>query len=366
MSDETLPGDYRAEDIVVLRHAEAVRRRPAMYVGSLDSRGLHFLLGEVLEEFVEQGARRLAVELLPGGVRIRADGTALSLPPEALERVFTQVGCARSPWRHLYFVATCALAARLLLEVQRGGRCWRAEFSRGKVTHPALDAGPAEQPRAELTFWPDPDIFGKATFSAPWVRQRLREQAFLTSGLLASLQDTSDPEPERFHAQDGVIDFVRRINRHHSPLHTILHDRDTSGTTTLEVALQWTDFPGEDVRCYANAGSLHRAGTHVTGLRAALTRFFRARWPAGRDVPTGEALRVGLTAVVAVNLEDPLFAGQMKTRLNNPELEGMTDSLVTRCLENFQRSCPAEYNTLLDYLAERASRRPPDPKTGQP
>jgi DNA gyrase subunit B len=398
---EPVGDEYGPDNIEVLPGLEPIRLRPAMYVGDTGLSGLVLLVSELLDcavgEFRAGLGERVQVDLLAnGGYRISDDGRPLSLEvdpqrgrsPLELELSYQLAAGLRSAQQRTYSapglhgIGLCtanALAERLDLEVRRDGKLWRQECSRGALVGSLQEVGTAETTGVTITFWPDPLIFTKErVIPTDWFEQRLRELAFLHSGLTLYLVNHRDGPARRisFHSANGPADFVRHINHAHKPAHaTVIPCRARQDGMEVEAALQWTTDTEERCRCYANAYFTTHGGTHVTALRHAVTRcvgdYLRGRGLVqdAQAAPTGEDCRSGLTAVVAVSLQEPIFSGARRERLHNPEVEGLVRNAVSAGLMEFFRAHPEDAEAIatrvlaacaarLDDLQNELIRRP--------
>jgi DNA gyrase subunit B len=337
---------YTAQNIQILTGIEHIRRRPGMFIGDTGSRGLHYLVFEAVgcgvDEFRAGFGRRIDVELLhENGCRVRDEGRGLLVAIDAereessLEVLFTTFGPGHHQSTH---VLLNALSARLEVEVQRDGKLWRQEYQRGEATTDLLAIHETPSTGTTIAFWPDPYIFkGNLRFDFDTIAGRLRELAFLNPGLTCSLTDQREtpPRSETCHFPEGVINFVRFLNRAEQPVHSEVISCPAEDGQEWEVAFQWTDSPDERLRSYVNSDFTRLGGTHVSGLRYAVTRtlleYARNNGLAGeRECPTGEDCHRGLTGVVALQVAEPQFSGATKERLNNPEAEGFVRATVGR------------------------------------
>ncbi len=379
--------EYGADAIQVLEGLEAVRRRPGMYIGSTDGRGLHHLVWEVVDNSIDEAmaghARYIEVRIQPdGSLRNIDDGRGIPVGVhkqtgrDALEVVHTVLhaggkfgggGYKVSGGLHGVGVSVVnALSSWLRVETARDGKVWTQEYERGKPTGPVRLIGPSRGRRGtDTVFLPDPQVFETAEFSFEAVAQRLRESAYLTKGVHIRLVDEREtPWRERsFHFEGGIASFVRHLNREKETLSQrpiAIERRD--GTTTIEVALQYNDGYAETVLAFANNIHTVDGGTHVTGFRAALTSSLNdwARRQGiikdSRDNLSGDDVREGLTAVISVKLTEPQFEGQTKAKLGNAEVKGQVQAAVSEGLGQFLDENPGDGRRIIEksMTAQRA------------
>ncbi|MCS7207605.1 MAG: DNA topoisomerase (ATP-hydrolyzing) subunit B [Dehalococcoidia bacterium] len=361
--------EYTAESIQVLEGLEAVRRRPGMYIGSTDQRGLHHLVYEIVDNAVDEAlagyCNRILVTL--GGddsVRVEDNGRGIPVEPHpvtgksALETVMTTLHAGAKFGNGTYKVAgglhgvgasvVNFLSERFQVEVRRNGRLYRQEYQRGRPITPVQDIGPAEGTGTTVTFLPDSTIFAKRDYDFDTLAQRFREVAYLVPGLEITLADQRTGEEKTFYFEGGVASMVAHYNRTRQPLHPVLAFSRTVEGVQVDCALQYTDEVNEAIFTFANCIPTPEGGSHLTGLRSALTRaindYARKQKLLKDDQPNlqGEDVREGLTAVLAVRLPNPQFEGQTKTKLGNPEVKGIVDSVVGEALTIYLEDHPAD------------------------
>jgi DNA gyrase subunit B len=359
--------DYTAASIQVLEGLEAVRRRPGMYIGSTDVRGLHHLVWEVVDNSIDEAmagfARTIRVTVQADGmVEVIDDGRGVpvgkhSTGKDALEVVHTVLhaggkfgggGYKVSGGLHGVGVSVVnALSSWLRVESARDGAVWAQEYVRGKPKGPVAKIGPQGDRRGTRTiFQADPEMFETTDYSFDTISQRLRESAYLTKGVWITLIDERVDRERSFYFEGGLQSFVRHLNRNKEVLHARpIYVERKEGTTSVEVALQYNDSYTETVLAFANNINTVDGGTHVTGFRAALTSSLND-WARKAGVLkesdgnlSGDDVREGLTAVISVKLTDPQFEGQTKAKLGNAEVKGqvqtaVTDSLIQHLEEN--------------------------------
>jgi DNA gyrase subunit B len=370
---------YGADSIQVLEGLDAVRRRPGMYIGSTDVRGLHHLVWEVVDNSIDEAmaghATTIEVTLLAdGGVRNEDDGRGVPVGKQkqtgkdALEVVHTVLhaggkfgggGYKVSGGLHGVGVSVVnALSERLRVESVRDGKVWCQEYVRGAPTGAVAAIGPARDRRGtSTTFHPDPQVFETVSLSFDTIAQRLRESAYLTKGVHIRLVDERvDPVREKaFYFEGGLTSFVRHLNKGKDVLNLqpmAIERRD--GPTQIEVAIQYNDSFSETVLAFANNINTVDGGTHVTGFRAALTTSLN-EWARRQNVIkdskgslSGDDVREGLTAVVSVKLTEPQFEGQTKAKLGNAEVKGQVQAAVGEGISRYLDEHPAEARRIID------------------
>jgi DNA gyrase subunit B len=364
-------GDYGASSIQVLEGLEAVRKRPGMYIGSTDERGLHHLVYEVVDNSVDEAmaghATRIVVRInKDNSITVSDDGRGVpvgkhSTGKDALEVVHTVLhaggkfgggGYKVSGGLHGVGVSVVnALSIKLRVESARDGFVWSQEYERGVPRTKVIKGNPAASRRGTTTtFLPDPEMFSTTEYSFETLANRLRESAYLNKGLWMTLIDDRADREATFYFQGGIVSFVRHLNRkrkvtHHRPVYI----EGMEGTTSVEVAFQYqSDSWSETLLAFANNINTIDGGTHVTGFRAALTsslnEWGRKNGAMKDNDPnlTGEDVREGLTAVISVKLVDPQFEGQTKAKLGTAEIKGIVQTAVNKGLTQFLEENPAD------------------------
>ncbi len=373
------PGAYTADSIQVLEGLDAVRRRPGMYIGSTDGRGLHHLVWEVVDNSIDEAmaghATSIEVTILAdGSIRSTDDGRGVPVGrqkqtgKDALEVVHTVLhaggkfgggGYKVSGGLHGVGVSVVnALSESLTVESVRDGKVWTQSYVRGKPTGPVTAIGSAQgRSGTTTTFKPDPEVFETIEFSFDLIAQRLRESAYLTKGVFIRLVDerVSPPREKAFHFEGGLVSFVRHLNKGKDVLNVkpiAVERRD--GPTQIEVAIQYNDSFSETVLAFANNINTVDGGTHVTGFRAALTTSLND-WARRQGVIketksnlSGDDVREGLTAVVSVKLTDPQFEGQTKAKLGNADIKGQVQAAVGEGISQFLDENPADGRRIID------------------
>ena len=367
---------YTAASIQVLEGLDAVRRRPGMYIGSTDVRGLHHLVWEVVDNSIDEAmaghARHIEVMIKPDStVIVTDDGRGVpvgrhSTGKDAMEVVHTMLhaggkfgggGYKVSGGLHGVGVSVVnALSEWLRVESARDGAVWAQEYVRGKPTTPVRKLGPQNGRRGTTTqFRADPQMFESTDYSFDTISQRLRESAYLTKGVWIRLVDERADRERTFYFEGGLVSFVRHLNRNKEPLHARpIYVERKEGSTSVEVALQYNDTYTENVLAFANNINTVDGGTHVTGFRAALTSSLndwarRAGMLRESDANlSGDDVREGLTAVISVKLLDPQFEGLTKAKLGNAEVKGQVQGAVADSLGQYLDENPADGRRIIE------------------
>ncbi|NNF09766.1 MAG: DNA topoisomerase (ATP-hydrolyzing) subunit B [Acidimicrobiia bacterium] len=379
---------YSASDITILEGLEAVRKRPAMYIGSTGPKGLHHLIWEVVDNAVDEAmagfATMIDVTLLAdGGVRVRDNGRGIPVDKHkkskesALTTVLTTLHAGGKFEAGAYTVSgglhgvgvsvVNALSTTLDAVVVRDGFQWTQSYERGKPTGPVKKGKAAKRTGTTITFWADSEIFAETTdYSYATVASRLKEMAFLNKGLEIRLSDERDDEHEDtvFKYSGGLVDFIKYLNGARDPLHGRIFDAESVGDESeLELAMQWTTGYTETVLTFANNINTHEGGTHEEGLRRALTRavndFAKAKNLIKEKDPalTGEDIREGLTAVLSVKVRQPQFEGQTKTKLGNTEIRSFVEVALNKAIPEWLERNPGEGRKIVDKCLTAARAR---------
>ena len=370
---------YTAESIQVLEGLEAVRRRPGMYIGSTDARGLHHLVWEVVDNSIDEAmaghATRIEVHLQrDGSVLARDDGRGVPVGmqkqtgKDALEVVHTVLhaggkfgggGYKVSGGLHGVGVSVVnALSEWLRVESAREGKVWGQDYERGAPTAPVRMIGPSQGRTGTTThFKPDAEVFETLDFSFDMIAQRMRESAYLNKGIWITLHDERvEPTREKsFYFEGGLVSFVRHLNKGKDVLHARpVYVERKDGPTAIEVALQYNDSFTETVLAFANNINTVDGGTHVTGFRAALTSSLNdwaRRQGLIRDSSgnlSGDDVREGLTAVISVKMVDPQFEGQTKAKLGNAEVKGQVQGALAEGIMQYLDENPGDGRKIID------------------
>jgi len=370
---------YDASQIQVLEGLEAVRRRPSMYIGSTDILGLHHLVYEVVDNSIDEAmagyCSEIQVVIHPDGSVLVIDngrGIPVDMHPQfnrsALEIVMTVLHAGGKFDHESYSVSgglhgvgvsvVNALSQWMEVEVRRNGRIYWQRYERGNVASDVKVMGESEHTGTAVSFKPDPSIFEIVDLNFDTLSARLRELAFLNSGLKISIKDEAAGKENVFQYAGGIVSFVEYLNKNKEVLHSppIYFTRSKNGTQ-VEVALQYNNSYNENIFSYANNINTREGGTHLMGFRAALTKtvneYARANKLLKNDAKLGgEDLREGLVAIISVRLPDPQFEGQTKTRLGNSSIRGLIESMVTEGLAEYFEENPLAATTIVEKAAE--------------
>jgi len=361
--------DYDATHIQVLEGLEAVRKRHSMYIGSVDTRGLHHLVYEVVDNSIDEAlagfCKNIDVSInADGSVTVVDDGRGIPVgnhpkyKKSALEVVLTVLHAGGKFDKSNYKVSgglhgvgvsvVNALSEWMEVEVKRDGKLYYQRYERGAPTSDVTVIGDSKGTGTKSTFMPDSKIFETTEFNYGTLITRLRELAFLNRNIRISITDSREEELEQdvFEYEGGIISFVEHLNQSRTALHKapIYFEREKEGTI-VEIAMQYTDSYGEYVYSFANNINTHEGGTHLIGFKTALTRVAndyikKNNVVKGDEKLTGEDIREGLAAIISVKLTEPQFEGQTKTKLGNSELKGIVDSMVSEGLSEYMEENP--------------------------
>lgn len=381
--------EYSGNNITVLEGLEAVRVRPAMYIGSTDTRGLHHLVWEVVDNSVDEAMAKycdtITVEILPGdGIRVTDNGRGIpidihqGMQKGTLEVVLTELHAGGKFDSGSYKVSaglhgvgvTCvnALSVKLIADVRREGRHVRQEFCRGVALSPQVELEPVspEEHGTVIEFYPDPEIFTELEYHYDTLASRCRELAFLNRGLTIVIRDlrTEEGRSDEFCYPGGVASFVEYVDQTRKSLfEKPIYIFNDAGKYPLEVALLYNDSYQENFYSFVNNVNTYDGGTHVTGFKAALTRvitkFAGETLSKGKkDVTiTGDDIREGLTAVIAIKISQPQFEGQTKRKLGNSDAKGLVEQVVNDKLDQFFQENPAFIRAIVDKVYNAAVAR---------
>ena len=376
--------DYDGSNIQHLKGVEGIRKRPAMYIGGTDAAGLHHLVYEVVDNSIDEAVNGHATEVkvqinVDESVSISDDGRGIPVGKTedgrpGVEVVLTEIHAGGKFDRDSGYktgtgglhgvgiTAVNAVSSWLTAEVSRDGHVWVMDFEKGHPTSELRQLGRSDKSGTKLTFLADPDIFPDTNFSFDTLTRRLQELAFLTPGIRITLQDDRVERTETFHYEEGLIEFVKYLNRTQTPiLNDVIRVGGEIENTQVEVALQYNDGFTENVRPFANNIFNVDGGTHLSGFRSALTRSLNTYAKKNnlfKDIsPSGEDFREGLTAVISVRVPDPQFEAQTKVKLVNAEVEGIVQSVVGEGLLKYLEENPAASKKLIAKAINAAEAR---------
>jgi DNA gyrase subunit B len=381
-------GEYGAGQIQVLEGLEAVRKRPAMYIGSTDSRGLHHLVYEVVDNAIDEALAGYCDSITvtiheDDSVSVADDGRGVPVDTHengrsALEVILTVLHAGGKFDKESYQVSgglhgvgvsvVNALSAKLDVEVRRDGAVWTQRFEAGEPTgelERERDLGDGEDTGTEIRFWPDDAVFGTTQFAASTLANRLRELAFLNPGIEIELFDERDGSRDRFRYDGGIREFVVYLNESRTALHEdVIYFDAESEAVQVEVAIQATDELQGSIHAFANNINTREGGTHLTGFKTALTRVMNdyagrhdLLGPIDGENLTGNDIREGLTAVISIKHPDPQFEGQTKTKLGNSEVRGIVEGAVHEHLGTYLEEHPDTAKAIISRAVEAARAR---------
>jgi len=364
---QAAPTSYDAKDIQVLAGLSAVRKRPAMYIGSTDIKGLHHLVYEAVDNSIDEALAGFCSKIdvtikKDGSVTVSDNGRGIpvdihpKLNMSAVEVVMTKLHAGGKFDNKIYKVSgglhgvgisvTNALSKVLIVQVKRNGKLYEQKYERGKAASPLNIVGEVDSKETGTTinFLPDNEIFPVTEFSFDILSSRLRELAFLNKGIRVTLEDERDGKKHEFHYDGGIISFVEYLNNNKNPLHKTIYAMKEKNGIQFEYALQYNDGYQENVFSFANNINTHEGGTHLVGFKTALTRVMNNYVEKSKIKEmklTSEDVREGLTAVISIKIPEPQFEGQTKTKLGNSEIKGLVDSIVNDSLGSFLEENPS-------------------------
>lgn len=378
-------GNYNAEQIHVLEGLEAVRKRPAMYIGSTSSRGLHHLVYEVVDNSIDEALagycsdikviihKDNSITVVDNGRGIPVDMMKKEKKP-AVEVIMTVLHAGGKFGDGGYKVSgglhgvgvTCvnALSEHMEVEVRRGGKCYGIEFKQGKTSKKLYEKGDCDVTGATVHFKPDATIFTETEYSYDTLRLRIRELAFLNKGITISLTDErAEDKSETFHFAGGIIEYVEFMDKDKDKINPKpIYLEGEKNAVIVEVAMQYCDTYSENIFTYVNNINTEEGGTHLSGFRKALTRTINAyarktnMLKENEDALSGDDVREGLTAVLSLKVQNPQFESQTKIKLGNSEVMPIVDNLVGDTLAEFMEENPQVAKKLVEkaIIAARA------------
>ena len=382
---KVVSNEYTAEDIRVLEGLEGVRMRPAMYIGSTGPGGLRHLVCEVVDNSIDEAIAGFCTEInitihVDNSLTVVDNGRGIPVDVErktgmpAAEVVMTRLHAGGkfdtssykfSAGLHGVGVSVVnGLSEWLELEIRRNGHVYRQSYEKGLPKTPIEKVGVTDKTGTTIKFRPDPEIFETIDFSYDALSQRFRELAFLNRGILITVQDERQGKKNQFQFEGGIVSFVEYLNKNRAALHRPpLQFEVKNQNMECDIAMQWTDAYQEAVFSFANTVNTQEGGSHLSGLKAALTRTINSYASANnlikdlRSGIEGEDIREGLTAVVSVKVPNPQFEGQTKTKLGNPEVKGFVETLVNQKFARFLEENPGTARKIVFKVIDAARAR---------
>ncbi len=387
--------NYSASNIQVLEGLEAVRKRPAMYIGDISEKGLHHLINETVDNSIDEAmagyCQNIEVTINEdNSITVEDDGRGIpvdmheKLHKSALEVVMTVLHAGGKFDKGSYKVSgglhgvgvSCvnALSTHMKSQVFRNGKIYQQEYEKGKPLYPVKVVGETDKTGTRQQFWPDPEIFTTTVFQWSIVARRMRELAYLNAGIKITLSDLRpDPETgkthtEVFHAKDGLKEFVRYVDRHRQHLFDdVIYLKTEKQNIPIEVAVMYNTDYTENIHSYVNNINTIEGGTHLQGFRAALTRTLKTYADNDPQISkqlekakieiAGEDFREGLTAVISIKVAEPQFEGQTKTKLGNSEVSGAVQQAVGEALTDYLEEHPNEAKMICNKVILAATAR---------
>ena len=365
--------EYDADSIVALKGLEAVRKRPGMYIGSTDSRGLHHMVYEVVDNGIDEVMAGFATEVdvtinEDGSITVVDDGRGIPTGinheegKSALEMCLTDLHAGGKFNQNSYKVSgglhgvgvsvVNALSERLVATVYREDKIWRQSYHIGIPDGPVEIIGDTDRHGTEITFWPDGEMFETVELDYTTLQNRFRNQAFLNKEATINFEDRRTGRKERFHYDGGVSEFVQYLNRSKTPIHpTPIHFSGERNGVMIDIAMQWTDGYNEEIDSFVNTIFTPEGGTHLTGFRTALTKTINDYGKANnllKDTTLeGSDVREGLTAIISIKMSEPQFEGQTKAKLGSSVAQGAVSGLMNDKLAEFLLENPSVAQTIV-------------------
>jgi len=375
--------DYTGEQIQVLEGLDGVRKRPSMYIGSTGKTGLHHLVYEIVDNSVDEAlagyCKDINVQLnKDGSVTVTDDGRGIPVDIHPTQKVpavqvaltklhaggkFDKKSYAVSGGLHGVGVSVVnALSKKLVIEVRRDGKIHRQEYERGIPQTKLEVIGKADSTGTKVTFWPDSEIFSTLEFEYKILETRFREIVFLNSGLKIRLIDEKTNKKQDFFSSGGLIEFVKWVNKSKETLHNNpVYFKRESGDIIVEVAIQYNSGYQENIFGFVNTINTIEGGTHVSGLKTALTRvindYAKRKGLLKGEALSGDDVREGITAIISLKMADPQFEGQTKTKLGNSEVKGIVDSAASVALSEFFEENPSVAKKIVQKVLDSAKAR---------
>ena len=386
--------NYSASNIQVLEGLEAVRKRPAMYIGDISEKGLHHLVNETVDNSIDEAMAGYCTDIEvtineDNSITVEDNGRGIpvdmheKLHKSALEVVMTVLHAGGKFDKGSYKVSgglhgvgvSCvnALSTHMLSQVFRGGKIYQQEYEKGKPLYPVKVVGETNKRGTRQQFWPDPTIFTHTVYKWDIIANRRRELAFLNAGIKITLKDLRPDEEGKtkeqvFHAKDGLKEFVRYVDRHRTHLFDdVIYLKTEKQGIPIEIAVMYNTDYSENIHSYVNNINTLEGGTHLTGFRMALTRTLKAYAEADPTISkqiekakveiAPEDFREGLTAVISIKVAEPQFEGQTKTKLGNSEVQGAVQQAVNEALSDYLEEHPDEAKRICEKVVLAATAR---------
>ena len=386
--------NYSASNIQVLEGLEAVRKRPAMYIGDISEKGLHHLVNETVDNSIDEAMAGYCTDIEvtineDNSITVEDNGRGIpvdmheKLHKSALEVVMTVLHAGGKFDKGSYKVSgglhgvgvSCvnALSTHMLSQVFRGGKIYQQEYEKGKPLYPVKVVGETNKRGTRQQFWPDPTIFTHTVYKWDIIANRMRELAFLNAGIKITLRDLRPDEDGKtkeqvFHAKDGLKEFVRYVDRHRTHLFDdVIYLKTEKQGIPIEIAVMYNTDYSENIHSYVNNINTIEGGTHLTGFRMALTRTLKAYAEADPTISkqiekakveiAPEDFREGLTAVISIKVAEPQFEGQTKTKLGNSEVQGAVQQAVNEALADYLEEHPDEAKRICEKVVLAATAR---------
>ena len=386
--------NYSASNIQVLEGLEAVRKRPAMYIGDISEKGLHHLVNETVDNSIDEAMAGYCTDIEvtineDNSITVEDNGRGIpvdmheKLHKSALEVVMTVLHAGGKFDKGSYKVSgglhgvgvSCvnALSTHMLSQVFRGGKIYQQEYEKGKPLYPVKVVGETNKRGTRQQFWPDPTIFTHTVYKWDIIANRMRELAFLNAGIKITLRDLRPDEEGKtkeqvFHAKDGLKEFVRYVDRHRTHLFDdVIYLKTEKQGIPIEIAVMYNTDYSENIHSYVNNINTIEGGPHLTGFRMALTRTLKAYAEADPTISkqiekakveiAPEDFREGLTAVISIKVAEPQFEGQTKTKLGNSEVQGAVQQAVNEALSDYLEEHPDESKRICEKVVLAATAR---------
>lgn len=387
MASDSAQSNYTAKNINILKGLEAVRKRPAMYIGDIGSRGLHHLINEVVDNSIDEALGghndRIFVTINKDGsatVEDRGRGIPVDKHPtekiSALEVVMTQLHAGGKFDKDSYKVSgglhgvgvsvVNALSEWLVVDVKRNGKTYRQEYVKGAPKYKVKETGKAKKGESgtKITFMPDNEIFKSVNFKFETIAERMRELAYLNKEVTIKVADERDGEEITYRFKGGIIEFVKYLDETRTPLHKPIYIEGEKDNTPVEVAFEYSSVYSDNIHSYVNNINTIEGGTHLVGFKTALTRTFNNYAYKNNLIKenkkitlTGDDFREGLTAVISIKVMEPQFEGQTKTKLGNSEVKSTVETIVGEKLSEYLEQNPSIARKIIDKCMKAAEAR---------